>query len=622
MATTEEILRALGYEYREDEDGNRFLYDLENDEGGSGRLFRSAERDVLDGRAAFALNNFGDNAPRDQQGRLIYGTDIFDIQGRGATSPVFTDTQGRARYRTGSDDVSQLRAMLAAVGEVPDLQYDERYGYNVPVEQQTFWASKVQPNNLGETLSPFLLMLAPIAAAAMAGTLGAGAGAAGGIGGANAAGLAQMGAAAGLTGDALSAFVASGGTLGSTAAGLGGLAGLSAADIIGLQQMGQAAGLTGEALTQFVNSGGTLGSTAAGGSLGLSGSQFMNVGGNGFDLGGFDIVQNPDGSYSFGNSVNPTSNSSGIDWASVDAGESSLPWTTNPSLGDLGGNVSGGNWLSGILDTVKGIPGVGNLASSAVNSLFGGTNGGNQALGTALGGLLGYLGNRNSPQTTQTQDIPDWLKPYYTQGLDAGLQQMRTGSQLNQTENDAIQGMLGNLNAPNAGIQAANTAMTDTAGGKYLDIATNPQWNDLSTQIGEKYNQTIRPATDQQFSRAGAFGVGNTAWQEYTNQNQTALGRGLATGAANIYGQERDRQMNAAGAMPGFQLQSITGLGNAALNLGNYQRTQPWQGLLNYSQLLGSSRGPVTTTQSTQGGGLQSTLGGALAGYKLANLWK
>ena len=62
---------------------------------------------------------------------------------------------------------------------------------------------------------------------------------------------------------------AAAGTVG-TAAG----AGLSAADIAGLTQMGQAAGLSGGALDAFVASGGMMGSTAGGGSLA---SSLMNL---------------------------------------------------------------------------------------------------------------------------------------------------------------------------------------------------------------------------------------------------------------------------------------------------------------------------------------------------------
>jgi len=72
---------------------------------------------------------------------------------------------------------------------------------------------------------------------------------------------------------------------GGAAAGAGG--GYAAADALGLSQMGQAAGLSGNALADFVASGGTLGSTAAGGGgIGfgaLDGTQFADLGGTATD---------------------------------------------------------------------------------------------------------------------------------------------------------------------------------------------------------------------------------------------------------------------------------------------------------------------------------------------------
>ena len=78
----------------------------------------------------------------------------------------------------------------------------------------------------GFTLAPWHLLAMPLVAyagmAAMGGAAGAGAG---GVAAADAAGLAAMGTEAGLSGAALDAFVASGGTMGSTAAGGGGVLG-------------------------------------------------------------------------------------------------------------------------------------------------------------------------------------------------------------------------------------------------------------------------------------------------------------------------------------------------------------------------------------------------------------
>lgn len=192
-------------------------------------------------------------------------------------------------------------------------------------EEVTYPLSQMtkSPNGLGfawEGLKSFMstppmiglgLVAGGMGLAGMGGAGGAAAGAgSGGFAGADALGLAQMGQAAGLSGGALDAFIASGGALGSAAAGGGGIGlgaaggafNYGAADQLGLQQMGQAAGLQGQALQDFISSGGTLGSTAAGGggllnnlpstpSTGGGGAGGAGgVGGNGTSSGGTDAV--------------------------------------------------------------------------------------------------------------------------------------------------------------------------------------------------------------------------------------------------------------------------------------------------------------------------------------------
>lgn len=346
------------------------------------------------------------------------------------------------------------------------------------------------------------------------------------------------------------------GTPSAAAGTFGGLTG----DALGLAQMGQAAGLSGSALDAFIASGGTMGSTAGGGSLANS---LMNL-----------FTPSP----------------------------TSLATTTAGQILN-GGNVDTGNWWDKIV----------NAGSSLL---------GNKNLLTALGGVGGYLSGTKPTESTAQSDYPDWLKPYISSGLGAGLAQLNASKDLTPGEQSTIAKMLQGLSTPNAGLDAANQAMTDTASGKYLDLENNPQWQEMMRLLGQNYNETIRPGTDAAFSRAGAMGIGNSAWEEMTARNNRALATGQGAATANVWGQERDKQMNAAGAMPGFQNQYLTGLGNSALQLGNYQRTQPWQGILNYGQLMGSLKGPMTQTQSTSANPWQTAAGGALTGYSLSNLWK
>lgn len=213
------------------------------------------------------------------------------------------------------------------------------------------------------TIGPMLAMLA-LGGAAGAGAGGAAGGVEGGVVGgsslsaADAAGLAQMGADAGLSGSALDAFVSSGGTLGSTAAGGGGV-GLGAvqytgglgggggggqvvgtgpyavADSAGLTQMGQAAGLSGAELEAFVASGGTMGSTAAGG------------GGVGLGALGAGWTVNPN----TGDITNAGGTASGVSeggWQ-VDPNTGDVTTTGGGSGGGGGGGTGGGfQWPSGL----------------------------------------------------------------------------------------------------------------------------------------------------------------------------------------------------------------------------------------------------------------------------------
>lgn len=85
-----------------------------------------------------------------------------------------------------------------------------------------------------------------------------------------------------------------------------------------------------------------------------------------------------------------------LDWSAIDAGEAVAPWSTNPSLADLGGNVGGSSGGFGIQDLIKklmgggGNPlsGAGDLAQLA-RSLFGGPNKAVGGLGDILAGIYG-----------------------------------------------------------------------------------------------------------------------------------------------------------------------------------------------------------------------------------------
>jgi hypothetical protein len=434
----------------------------------------------------------------------------------------------------------------------------------------------------------------------------------------NAAGLAQMGVDAGLSGDALQAFIDGGGTAGSTAAGGGGAAGLlggadSAATQPTVTPDGQVDVRQWASSLGGLNPDGSINWDAINNSLnqqgitGIDGSSYVAP----------------------GTSALGTSNTVPVqDWAKLLgtggalAGAGGIPEggrdTDVNSTGTTPSNNGGRD--PDYSPTSTGLTGISKLLADAglpadVAKLLGGLA--PSLLGAGIGAAAG-----GSPSTQiQSTDIPEWLKPYYTKTLDAGITNLNNSQNLSAGENSTIANLVASLQQPNAGLNAANQTLTDTAAGKYLNIGTNPQWQDLSTQIGEKYNMFTRPATDQQFSRAGAFGVGNSAWEEFTGQNQADLARGLATGAANIYGNERNLQNQAATNMPTWQTQFLTQLPNAALTAQGYGRNVAQQGLSSMSGILGATRGPQTSSSSSQNSMLNNILGGALTGGALGRLW-
>lgn len=573
--TWDDYLRLMGYSYG-GEDGDKMYLDT-----GDGERQRIWNPEQLQDQGDPTKQWFDLLNKTDSQGRPVYGTEFFSGVGKPGSTFEGENFEGRGniRYRLGQgwdQFTPEQKQQFQSLGLDPSqITYDEKYGYNMPMWYQDEWHNKFQaPGQRADTIKFYSTLFAPLMAAAGQAITGAAGSTAGSV----------------FPSGAMEGAISLGAEGLGTAAGAGGAFG-------GLSQEALDA-VRDEILQNSANWGDP--------------NYFQNVGSN------MDFSDLFSGI-----------NSGGLDGA---LGDSIANYTSG--LGDLNPLTTsgGGGWIAGLLDNFGVSPSTaasigkailgGNSGSSntgILGSLLGGNGGANSAL---LGGLLGYLSGRDQPQNTQNTDVPEWLKPYYRGGLDAGLSQLNASKNLTANEQQTIDQMLGRLGQPNAGLEAANKAMTDTASGNYLNMATNPQWQDFSTQLSEKYNLATRPATDQQFSRAGAFGVGNTAWQEYTGQNQADLARGLATGAANIYGQERERQMNAAGAMPGFQNQYLTGLGNSALQLGNYQRMQPWQGILNYGQLLGNLKGPSTTSQTQSSNPWQSALGGAMSGYALANMWR
>lgn len=371
-------------------------------------------------------------------------------------------------------------------------------------------------NGPGAVLLPAAILTAgAIAAAGAAGGAGAGAGALEG---------ATIGNAPGI-----------GGTFASVGAEAG-TAGLSAADILGLQQMGQAAGLSGSALEAFVASGGTLGSTAAGG------------------LGGFGSIAEmfglPTPAY-----VPPTYGTPGVgDAGAFDQGGSAgsgIPGSgpaSQQSFASLYGPAGGG-----FLDSIKNLftGGAGGTAGDA-GKFLGGLLGNNATLGSLLSGLaqggLGYLGaEKTADAITEAQRLQnEQLQRAGDQAL--AMQERYLG--LGQPYRDLLQktyqpgySIWDDPTTRDAASQAANYASRGYSatsgnpfdqpaaqGGIYRDVLQQvalPQLNTTRSQLGT-FGQL---GTNQ----AGAFGsqaVGTTGQQG----NNAFAGVGNAGAGLNAIG--------------------------------------------------------------------------------------
>jgi len=162
--------------------------------------------------------------------------------------------------------------------------------------------------------------------------------------------------------------------------------------------------------------------------------------------------------------------------------------------------------------------------------------------------------------------------------------------------------------------------------------------------ITRNYNQTVRPAMGTANVRSGSFGNSGLAETQANQERNLAseLGRassnlryGDYTQRAQMYGQERDRQMQATQNAPSFanvdytDLQAMLTAGNSAQNqqqneiTSNFNqyldaRSWPFQTLAAQSQAMGTGGGVNNATygQSNKGA---NALGGALAGAQIGS---
>jgi hypothetical protein len=200
-------------------------------------------------------------------------------------------------------------------------------------------------------------------------------------------------------------------------------------------------------------------------------------------------------------------------------------------------------------------------------------------------------------------------------------------------------------------VSAARDQMTNTIQGggfssnPYLQGENPYLQQTIDSTLGDitrNYNQTVRPAMGTANVRSGSFGNSGLAETQANQERNLAseLGRassnlryGDYTQRAQMYGQERDRQMQATQNAPSFanvdytDLQAMQQAGNAAQgqqqneitsNFNQYldAREWPFRTLGAQGQAMGVGGGQTAATYGQANRGA-NVLGGALAGASI-----
>lgn len=201
-------------------------------------------------------------------------------------------------------------------------------------------------------------------------------------------------------------------------------------------------------------------------------------------------------------------------------------------------------------------------------------------------------------------------------------------------------------------VSAARGQMVDTINGG--GFASNPYLqgenpylqSTIDSTLGDitrNYNMTTAPAMGTAQARSGSFGNANLNQVQGEQQRNLAQELGRASSnlrygdyqnRATMYGQERDRQLQAMAGAPNFANVDYTDL-QAMQQAGNAQQGQAQNELTsNYNQYLDAREFPYKTfgafSQAMGTGGMQqaqtyeqnkgaNAIGGALAGAQLGN---
>lgn len=255
------------------------------------------------------------------------------------------------------------------------------------------------------------------------------------------------------------------------------------------------------------------------------------------------------------------------------------------------------------------------------------------ALLPILGGaLLGGLGSRGGGTQTTTNNVPPEFSPLASFVAQRGQQlgnlpftplPFNPVAGFNPYQFAGFDMTANRATAPNALIGNAESSLSDTLGGKYLD--SNPY-------IDSIVNKTL----DDVQGRMGALGMGSGSFGN-ANVAKTAA-EGMANAANQIrfqnYGQERDRMMGGLGYAPSIYglgyapAQQMLGIGGTVqqqaqnqLNAAQqeFMRAQDWPFRTFQTAMapFGTNIGGQQTTTGPSGNAAAGLLGGALAGGQL-----
>jgi hypothetical protein len=250
---------------------------------------------------------------------------------------------------------------------------------------------------------------------------------------------------------------------------------------------------------------------------------------------------------------------------------------------------------------------------------------------------------KNTTSTT-TVELPSWAQNYAQQGLNSAWTESQKpyqaypGQQIAPLTSQQTQGlqMTEDLAKNNTLGQAATTQATNTLNGMYLDPSTNPAWASGSKALADAYSSGTAATRNAAFSKVGAFGADNSAFNQYAGQQDEAFGNSLGQLWGDLYNTERANQMKAAYMSPGLSqanygdAQNLIGAGDAYRTYNqdllnqDYQnwydqQNYPWSQNERFASLFPAYLGNQGTTSSrgpnpAKGSALAGMVGGGLLG--------